>query len=94
MKHCILLLGLPHIRDDYHAPPQSRRATSLTMDRQLLDDARALGVNVSRAAEAGLTIALKEAREAAWKRENADAIAYWNDYVEENGLPLADLRQF
>ena len=93
MKHCILLLGLPHIRDDYHAPP-SRRATSLTMDRQLLDDARALGVNVSRAAEAGLTIALKEAREAAWKRENADAIAYWNDYVEENGLPLADLRQF
>ena len=75
-------------------PPPSRRATSLTMDRQLLDDARALGVNVSRAAEAGLTIALKEAREAAWKRENADAIAYWNDYVEENGLPLADLRQF
>jgi antitoxin CcdA len=75
-------------------PAPNRRATSLTMDRQLLDDARALGVNVSRAAEAGLTKALKEAREAAWKRENADAIAYWNTYVEENGLPLADLRQF
>ena len=75
-------------------PAPNRRATSLTMDRQLLDDARALGVNVSRAAEAGLTRALKEAREAAWKRENADSIAYWNAYVEENGLPLADLRQF
>ena len=75
-------------------PASNRRATSLTMDRQLLDDARALGVNVSRAAEAGLTRALKEAREAAWKRENAGAFAYWNAYVEENGLPLADLRQF
>ena len=75
-------------------PAPNRRATSLTMDRQLLDDARELGVNVSRAAEAGLTAALKEAREAAWKRENADAIAYWNTYIEENGLPLADFRQF
>jgi antitoxin CcdA len=75
-------------------PAANRRATSMTMDSQLLDDARALGVNVSRAAEAGLTMALKEAREAAWKRDNADAIAYWNTYVEENGLPLADMRQF
>lgn len=75
-------------------PASNRRATSLTMDRQLLDDARDLGVNVSRAAEAGLTAALKEAREAAWKRENADAIAYWNTYIEDNGLPLADFRQF
>ena len=75
-------------------PAPSRRATSLTMDRQLLDDARALGVNVSRAAEAGVAIALKQARTEAWKRENAGAIAYWNEYVEENGLPLADLRQF
>ena len=75
-------------------PAPNRRATSLTMDRQLLDDARALGVNISRAAEAGLTRALKEAREVAWKRENADAIAYWNTYVEENGLPLAHLRHF
>lgn len=75
-------------------PAPNRRATSLPMDRQLLDDARALGVNVSRAAEAGLTAALKEAREAAWKRENAGAIAFWNTYIEENGLPLADFRQF
>ena len=75
-------------------PASNRRATSLTMDRQLLDDARAMGVSISRAAEAGLTAALKTARAEAWKRENADAIAYWNIYVEENGLPLADLRHF
>ena len=75
-------------------PAPSRRATSLTMDRQLLDDARALGVNVSRAAEAGVATALKQARTEAWKRENAGAISDFNAYIEENGLPLSKFRQF
>lgn len=75
-------------------PAPNRRATSLTLDSKLLDDARALGVNVSRAAEAGVAIALKQAREAAWKRENAGAIEDFNSYIEENGLPLAKFRQF
>jgi antitoxin CcdA len=75
-------------------PAANRRATSLTLDSKLLDDARALGVNVSRAAEAGVAIALKQAREAEWKRENAGAIADFNSYIEENGLPLAKFRQF
>jgi antitoxin CcdA len=75
-------------------PAANRRATSLTMDRQLLDEARALGVNISRAAEAGVEAALKEARATAWKRENADALADFNTYIEQNGLPLAKFRQF
>ena len=75
-------------------PAPSRRATSLTMDRQLLDDARALGVNVSRAAEAGVATALKQARTEAWKRENAGAISDFNAFIEENGLPLSKFRQF
>ena len=75
-------------------PAPSRRATSLTMDRQLWDDARALGVNVSRAAEAGVATALKQARTEAWKRENAGAISDFNAYIEENGLPLSKFRQF
>lgn len=39
-----------------------RRSTSLTLDRALLDEARALGVNVSRAAEAGVAAAVRAAR--------------------------------
>jgi antitoxin CcdA len=74
-------------------PAAPRRATSLTMDRQLLDEARALGVNVSRAAEAGVEAALKQARTEAWKRENAGAFADYNAYIEQNGLPLAKFRQ-
>ncbi len=71
-----------------------RRATSLTLDCTMLDEAKALGVNISRAAEAGLAAALKEARAEAWKRENAEALQAANEYVAKYGIPLADLRKF
>ena len=29
---------------------------------------------------------------AAWRKENAEAIAGWNGWVERNGLPLAKYR--
>lgn len=72
----------------------ARRSTSMTLDAALLDEARALGINISRAAEAGLATAVKQARREAWQRENAEAIAATNAYIEEHGLPLADYRQF
>ncbi len=74
--------------------PATRRATSLTLDAAMLDEAKALGLNVSRAAEAGLAAELKRAKTEAWKRENAEAIAATNRYIEENGLPLEAYRMF
>lgn len=72
----------------------ARRSTSMTLDAALLDEARALGINISRAAEAGLATAVKQARREAWQRENAEAIQSYNDYIEKNGLPLAEFRMF
>ncbi|NGM44964.1 type II toxin-antitoxin system CcdA family antitoxin [Rhodobacter sp. SGA-6-6] len=72
----------------------ARRSTSMTLDAALLDEAKALGVNVSRAAEQGVAAALKAARAEAWKRENAEAIKNYNTWIEENGLPLAEYRVF
>lgn len=71
-----------------------RRSTSLTLDRAMLDEAKELGVNVSRAAEKGLAADLKQAREAKWKADNREAIAKSNAYVEEHGIPFANLRKF
>ena len=71
-----------------------RKATNISIDASLQAEARELGVNISRAAEDGLRIAVRKAKEAAWKVENAGAIAEYNKYIEENGLPLADLRMF
>ena len=70
--------------------PAARKAVNLSLDPRLLQEARALNVNISRAAEDGLRAAMTRA----WQAENAEAIAAYNTYIEENGLPLADLRMF
>jgi len=70
-----------------------RRSTSLTLDRDLLDQARELGVNISRAAEAGLLAAVKAERARRWKEDNAEAVAAYNKWIEENGVPLARYRK-
>ena len=57
-------------------------------------EAKALGVNLSQAAEAGLAAAVKTAREETWRRDNAAALGSSNAWVEENGLPLARHRKF
>jgi antitoxin CcdA len=72
----------------------SRRATNLTIDVELLEEARSLKVNISRAAESGIADAVKAEKERRWKEENQEALNSWNDYVGEHGLPLAKHRQF
>ena len=68
-----------------------RRPVNLTVREDLVAAAKELGVNASRAAEEGLAAAVRTAREQAWLKENAEAIEYWNKWVEENGLPLKPL---
>ncbi|KAB7628228.1 type II toxin-antitoxin system CcdA family antitoxin [Alkalilimnicola sp. S0819] len=72
----------------------SRRPTNLSLDNALLKEAKALGINVSRAAEAGIAEAVKRYKQERWLKENAQAVASSNAYVEANGLPLARHRQF
>lgn len=73
----------------------SRRSkTSVTLPEDLVAEAKALNVNVSRACTRGLAEEVKKAREEKWIEEHRDHFAAWNRYVEENGLPLAEYRQF
>jgi antitoxin CcdA len=74
--------------------PTTRRATSMTLDANLLDEARALGINLSRAAEEGITAQVRAERARRWKEENKEAIAEYNRWIAENGVPLAGLRKF
>jgi antitoxin CcdA len=79
-------------------PPQTadnvRRATNVSINAQLLAEARALDVNISRAAEQGLARAIAERRTALWLEENQAALESSNAYVEQHGLPLAQYRGF
>lgn len=76
-----------------HAPIQ-RKATNVSLDANMVAEAKSLGVNVSRACEAGLEAELKAERSRLWKIENAEAIESSNAYVRKHGLPLARFRQF
>ena len=71
-----------------------KKATNLSLDQGLLKDARALGVNISQAAEKGLEEAVRKARAEAWLEQNQAAIEASNQWVEANGLPLAKHRMF
>lgn len=73
---------------------EGRRSTSLTLNRRLLDEARALGVNVSRAAEEGVVRAVAAARARRWREENHEAVETFNRFIDRDGLPLAELRKF
>jgi antitoxin CcdA len=74
---------------------QSRRvATNVSLDAVLVEEARALEINLSRACEEGLKACLAQARRARWLAENRDALDSSNAWVEVHGLPLASKRRF
>jgi antitoxin CcdA len=52
------------------------------MPQDLLQEARALGLNLSTEAEAGIAHAIKKAKENQWKEENAEAIAAYNAWYD------------
>jgi antitoxin CcdA len=64
------------------------------MDQSIVEEAKALGINISRACDGALRTAIKSERDARWRAENAEAIQSFNDYVEKNGIPLSQYRQF
>jgi antitoxin CcdA len=72
----------------------ARKATNVSLDTSLLEEARQLGINVSRACEHGLAEEIAKVRAQLWREANREAIASSNAYVEKHGLPLARYRQF
>ncbi len=71
-----------------------RQSVNVYLDRTIVEDAKALGMNLSRTCDNALRIAIRTEREARWKADNAEAIQSFNDYVEKNGIPLSQYRQF
>jgi len=76
------------------SPASPKRATNVSLPETLLQEARALGINLSQACERGLAAAVSEERRQRWLAENEEAINAWNDHVAQEGLPLAAYREF
>lgn len=73
---------------------QRSTATNVSLNAELVAEARALGVNISQASARGLEQAVAAARAQRWAEENRAALESSNAFVEAHGLPLQSLRQF
>ena len=62
-----------------------RRPINLSIREDILSEAKALKLNASKAAEAGIEAAIKQAQEENWLAENQDSIAAHNQRVAESG---------
>ncbi len=72
----------------------ARSPVNLSLDGDLVSEARALEINLSRAAEAGIAAEVMRVRAQQWREQNQLAIESSNDYVETHGLPLDKHRMF
>lgn len=71
-----------------------KRAANLSVDGQLLERAKRLGLNVSRVLEDGLTRAIREREAHEWLRRNRAALEAYNRQVEKHGVFSDGLRAF
>ena len=83
------MTGASKLREDGR-----RRATNISLGETLVVEAQELGINISRACEAGLKDEVRRERLRRWQDENAGAFGAWDDFVERNGVPLAKYRKF
>jgi antitoxin CcdA len=71
-----------------------KKPTNLSLRIDLLEEARALGINLSQTLEKALEAEVKKAKEKAWLEENRAAIEAYNRHIERDGLWSDGLRQF
>lgn len=71
-----------------------RIKVNLTLDAEVAKTARALGLNMSRLAEAAIAEATKAERNRRWREENRAANAAYAEELAREGLPLGVFRTF
>ena len=71
-----------------------RAKLNLTIERAVADEARALGVNMSRVAEQAIETANKAARNRRWAEANRAALDAYARQIVEEGCALTALRRF
>ena len=72
----------------------SKRATNLTLSADVLESAKALGINISQVCDAYLRELVRQEQERRWCQEHSELITAYNSIVEEEGLPLDQWRSF
>jgi len=71
-----------------------KKATNLSIDGALLDQARKLGINLSQALEETLRARIRQDRQRQWLEQNRSAIDEYNRRIGKQGVFSQGLRSF
>jgi len=74
--------------------PARKTPTNLSLRIDLVQRAKALGLNLSDVVESALEKAIREAEQARWLAENKEAIDQYNAFVEKHGYFGEEFREF
>jgi len=78
----------------YNKEKSLKKATNLTLNTEVLAEAKKLGINISKACDAFLESLVRQEKERLWKLDNAKFISEYNQITDEEGLPLDKWRSF
>lgn len=65
-----------------------KRATNLSLSTDVLEAAKAMGINISQVCDSHLREVVRRERERRWREEHADFMTAYNATIEAEGLPL------
>jgi len=71
-----------------------KKPTNLTINSDLLAQAKNLGINISAVLESSLAVEVRRRKAEAWLQENQSAIAAYNEEVEAHGTFGDHVREF
>lgn len=77
-----------------HVISPARKATNITLSADVLAEAKALGINISKRCDDFLRKLVAEERASRWRTDHAEFIAAYNKIVATEGLPLDEWRNF
>lgn len=72
------------IREDYAG--YGKRATNVSINQGLLEEAKALDINLSATLERALEVEVRARKRERWLAENREAIEGYNAWVVEHGV--------
>jgi antitoxin CcdA len=75
-------------------PTAKKKSANLSVNETLLQQAKALNINLSQMLEQRLAEYLRESLQQSWVKENREAIDAYNRRIERNGVFSDGLRTF
>lgn len=78
----------------YYNPNAPKKSTNLSINSDLIQQAKLLKINLSKLLEEKLAIIIATQKEELWLHENQAAIEDYNEYISQKGLFSDRLRRF